>query len=126
MMHGLEVGLILEQIDAKGIIKNHLEHSIHRNVPITCKYYSTYPGHPTVCAAFFEAVVSAESRHKDAFRWPLDDSWVRVIRGQVAFHEGEPEFRVGRCGMTELVLQRVHACGMEMASQDPVFIGEQE
>lgn len=103
---------ILEQINARGIIKEHLRYCLHRDTISITVTIMSLPKQPDIVAVHFEAVVSADYRQEGAFRWPPDDCWVRVIGGSLGITE--KEILSSRSRATQILLARVNLCGETM------------
>lgn len=103
---------ILEQLKAREIIKSHLSYAIHQDVPVA---YQVRP-----LGVRFEAVVSSDHRLYGSFRWPTDDHWVRVIEGWLYFEE--EEITRSRGTATQIILARLHQCGIEMTKEVPQYV----
>lgn len=111
---------ILEQLGVKDVIKRHLRYAIHQDVPVTFKVYGPIGQHGMVIGVEFSAVVSSDHRLQGSFRWPTDDHWVRIIKGQMAMTLDE--LTRSRGTATQIALARVHACGVEMTKQVPQYV----
>lgn len=118
--HQAKVESILEQLKAKDIIKKHLRYAIHQDVPVTYHVYHNWPGQFPTSVVEVEAVVSSDDRIGGSFRWPTDDHWVRVIGAR--FDIMDEEINRSRGTATQIILARLHACGIEMQARVPQYV----